>query len=53
MALGGKGLVKMSGSDADCKAAVAAGADVVKEKGLLVSAVTIARPSKELFGERL
>jgi microcompartment protein CcmL/EutN len=53
MALGGKGLVMMSGSVADCKAAVAAGAEVVKEKGLLVSAVTIARPSKELFGERL
>jgi microcompartment protein CcmL/EutN len=53
MALGGKGLVMMSGSVADCKAAVAAGAEVVKEKGLLVSAVTIPRPSKELFGERL
>lgn len=49
MALGGKGFVMMAGSVADCKAAVDAGSAVVKEKGLLVSAVVIPRPSAELF----
>lgn len=53
MAIGGKGLVMMSGSVSDCRAAVAAGAEVVKAKGLLVAQVVIPRPSKELFGERI
>jgi microcompartment protein CcmL/EutN len=53
MALGGKGLVMMSGSVSDCRAGVAAGAEVVKEKGLLVSSVVIPRPSRELFAERI
>lgn len=53
MAMGGKGLVMLSGGVADCRAAVDAAAAVVKEKGLLVAAVVIPRPSRELFGERL
>jgi len=53
MALGGKGLVMFSGSVTDCQAAVDAGAALVKEKGLLVATAVIARPSRELFGERL
>ena len=53
MALGGKGLVLMSGSVADCHAAVEAGAALVREKGLLVAEVVIPRPSPELFGEHL
>ena len=53
MAIGGKGLVMLAGSVADCKAAVDAAAEVVKEKGLLVAKVVIPRPSRELFGERI
>jgi microcompartment protein CcmL/EutN len=53
MAMGGKGLVMMSGTVSDCKTGVEAGAAVVKEKGLLVSKVVIPRPCRELFGERL
>lgn len=49
MALGGKGLVLFAGSISDCKAALDAAVAVVKPKGLLVSAVTIPRPSKEIF----
>ena len=49
MALGGKGLVLFAGPIADCKAALEAATAVVKPKGLLVSAVTIPRPSRELF----
>jgi microcompartment protein CcmL/EutN len=53
MALGGKGFIQFSGSVADCKAAVDAGAAVVKEKGLLVATAVIPRPSRELFADRL
>jgi microcompartment protein CcmL/EutN len=53
MAIGGKGLVLMSGSVSDCRAGVEAAAGVVKEKGLLVSKVVIPRPSREPFGERI
>lgn len=53
MAIGGKGLVMMSGSVSDCRAGVDAAAELVKEKGLLVSKVVIPRPSRELFGERI
>jgi len=51
MALGGKGYLMMAGSVTDVQAAVAAGATVVRAKGLLVSAVTIPGPSRELFAE--
>lgn len=53
MAMGGKGLILMSGSVADCKAAVDAGAAPAKEKGLLVARLVIPRPSRELFAERI
>lgn len=51
MALGGKGYMMLSGSVADMHAAIDAGAAVVRAKGLLVSAVTIAGPSHELLQE--
>jgi microcompartment protein CcmL/EutN len=51
MALGGKGYMMLSGSVADMHAAIDAGATVVRAKGLLVSAVTIAGPSHELLQE--
>jgi microcompartment protein CcmL/EutN len=53
MALGGKGLLLMAGGVADVKAGLAAGAAVVRERGLLVSAVVIPRPGRELFQEYL
>lgn len=49
MAMGGKGLLMMTGSVADVEAAVQAAAEAVKEHGLLVSTTVIPRPSKELF----
>ncbi len=51
MALGGKGLLFMTGSVADVRAGVQAGAKPVRDRGLLVSQVVIPRPSPELFGE--
>jgi microcompartment protein CcmL/EutN len=41
----------MSGSVADCRAAVDAAAEVVRAKGLLVSAVVISGPRKEIYQE--
>ncbi|HSW45733.1 MAG TPA: BMC domain-containing protein [Phycisphaerae bacterium] len=51
MALGGKGFVMMSGTVADCRSGVDTGAALVREKGLLVSAVVIPGPSPELYTE--
>jgi microcompartment protein CcmL/EutN len=51
MALGGKAFMLMAGSVASCHAAVAAAKEVVVGKGLLVSALTIPRPSRELLSE--
>ncbi len=53
MALGGKGLLLMTGSVADVRAGVGAAADPVRRRGLLVSEVVIPRPSRELFAEYL
>jgi len=53
MALGGKGLCLMTGSVADVRAGIQAGADEVRNRGLLVSEVVIPRPSRELFEEYL
>ena len=53
MALGGKGLGLMAGSIADCGAAVAAGAQEARDRGLLVSEVVIPNASEELFSEYL
>jgi microcompartment protein CcmL/EutN len=51
MALGGKAFMLMTGNVAACQAAVEAAKKVVVAKGLLVSALTIPRPSRELMGE--
>ncbi len=51
MALGGKGFIQMTGSVADVEASVQAGAEIARQKGLLVSEVVIPRPQKELFSE--
>jgi len=51
MALGGKGFVMMAGSVSNCRTGVETGAQVARDKGLLVSEVVIAGPSKELFSE--
>ena len=53
MALGGKGLCLMTGTVANVRAGVQAAAEVVRERGLLVSEVVISGPSKELFAEYL
>ena len=53
MALGGKGLLLMTGGVADVRAGVEAGAVPVRERGLLVSQVVIPRPSRELLDEYL
>ncbi len=51
MALGGKGYMMMAGSVLDVQASVDAAAEAVRKKGLLVSAVTIPGPSRELFAD--
>lgn len=51
MALGGKGYMLMAGSVLDVQSAVAAAREVVRRKGLLVSAVTITGPSPALLAE--
>lgn len=53
MALGGKGLLLMTGSVADVRAGVEAGAEEARTRGLLVSEIVIPRPSRELFGDYL
>jgi microcompartment protein CcmL/EutN len=51
MALGGKGFCLLTGTVADVRAAVSAGAAEAKSRGLLVSEVVIPSPSKELFAD--
>lgn len=53
MALGGKGFLLLTGSVADVRAGVQAGAEEARKRGLLVSEVVIPRPSRELFGDYL
>ncbi|WP_165227360.1 BMC domain-containing protein [Aquisphaera insulae] len=53
MALGGKGLLMMTGGVADVRAGVEAGIKPVRDRGLLVSRVVIPRPRPELFQEYL
>jgi microcompartment protein CcmL/EutN len=53
MALGGKGLLLMTGSVADVRAGVEAASEEVRKRGLLVSEVVIPRPGRELFGDYL
>jgi microcompartment protein CcmL/EutN len=49
MALGGKGFVLMAGDVSSVQAAVAAGAKIAGEEGMLVGKGVIAAPSPELF----
>lgn len=51
MAMGGKGLLLMTGSVADVQAAVDTACDKIKDRGLLVSRTVIPRPEKELFAD--
>lgn len=51
MALGGKGFILMCGTVSDCKTGVDIAAEVIRDKGLLVSAVVIPGPSPELYQE--
>jgi microcompartment protein CcmL/EutN len=53
MALGGKGLLLMTGSVSDVRTGVQAAADEVRRRGLLVSEIVIPRASRELFGDYL
>jgi len=53
MALGGKGLLLMTGTVADVRAGVQAAAQEARQRGLLVSEVVIPRPGQELFGDYL
>ena len=53
MALGGKGLLLMTGTVSDVRAGVDAAAEEARSRGLLVSEIVIPRPSKELFAEYL
>ena len=51
MAMGGKGLLLMTGSVADVTAGVQAATDAVRKRGLLVSETVIPRPNRELFAD--
>ena len=53
MAMGGKGLLLMTGSLANVQAAVDAAVEGIKDRGLLASAVVLPRPEKELFSDYL
>ncbi|MDR0521227.1 MAG: BMC domain-containing protein [Planctomycetaceae bacterium] len=53
MALGGKGLLLMTGSVSDVTTAVAAAAAEVRKRGLLVDELVIPRPGRELFADYL
>ncbi len=51
MAIGGKGFVLLTGDVASVEAAVAAGAAVAADEGILVGKAVIPAPAKELFRE--
>ncbi len=51
MAMGGKAFVTMVGDVASVQAAVAAGRQVVSEAGVLVNAVVIPRPHRDVYRE--
>ena len=53
MAMGGKGLLLMTGSVADVRVGVESAAEEARSRGLLVSEVVIPRPSRELFSDYL
>lgn len=51
MAMGGKAFCTMTGDVASVQAAVAAGREVIAEAGLLVNAVVIPRPHRDVYRE--
>jgi len=53
MALGGKAFVTLTGDVAAVESAVAAGAEAIGRKGLLVNKVVIPRPRPELLNEMI
>ena len=53
MAMGGKGLLMMTGSVSDVRAGVESAAEEARSRGLLVSEIVIPRPSRELFADYL
>ena len=53
MAIGGKGYVTLTGDVAAVTAAVEAGADYVRSKGLLVSKVVIPQPREEILRDKI
>ena len=53
MAMGGKGLLMMTGTIANVEAAVEAAVEAVKEHGLLAATSIIPRPQRELFEDYL
>jgi len=53
MAMGGKGLILMTGAVADVRTGVQAAAGEARKRGLLVSEVVIPRPEPALFGDYL
>ncbi|MDO4586431.1 MAG: BMC domain-containing protein [Planctomycetia bacterium] len=53
MAMGGKGLLMMTGSVANVETAVETAANAIKDRGLLVSQTVIPRPDKALFNDYL
>jgi bacterial microcompartment shell protein len=53
MALGGKAFVTLTGSVAAVESAVAAGAQIIGAKGMLVNKVVIASPRPELLNEMI
>ncbi|MFB2706992.1 BMC domain-containing protein [Marinobacter shengliensis] len=53
MAIGGKGFLTLTGDVAAVTAAVEAGTDFIKSKGLLVDKVVIPQPRKEILRDKL
>jgi microcompartment protein CcmL/EutN len=53
MAIGGKGYVTLIGDVAAVNAAVEAGANYIRNKGLLVSKVVIPHPSPEILQDKI
>lgn len=53
MAIGGKGYVTLTGEVAAVRAAVEAGADYIRNKGLLVNKVVIPQPREEILRDKI
>ena len=53
MAIGGKAYFTLTGTVADVEAAVQAGVDYIKSKGLLVAKVVIPQPEPDILADRI